>query len=85
MARNLDVSECDEALFQKMGTLLDNCSSARGCEGCIGFPECIRAWDQWIASFTVRSGATLGRRVTFVERLVNVFGVVYNKHLMFSR
>jgi hypothetical protein len=53
MANNLSVFEAREATFQKLTRLLDKCSTVYECDGCIRFPTCIRAWDEFITSFAV--------------------------------
>ncbi len=62
MANRLSVIEAREPTFEKLAKLLFSCSVARGCEGCIQFPNCIRAWDEFIANFAVKRESSFKRR-----------------------
>lgn len=62
MTNSLSVIEARAATFQKLAKLLDSCSAVYGCEGCIRFPNCISAWDEFIANFAVKRESSLRKR-----------------------
>jgi len=62
MTNDLSAIEAREPTFQKLAKLLDKCSTAHGCEGCLRFPRCIGAWDEFITNFAARRESSLRKR-----------------------
>ena len=62
MINSFGVIEAREPTFRKLAKLLDSCSAAHGCEECAQFPNCIRAWDEFIANFAMRRESSLRKK-----------------------
>ncbi len=62
MISDLSAIETREPTFQKLAKLLDKCSTAHGCEGCLRFPICIRAWDEFITNFAAKRESSLRKK-----------------------
>jgi hypothetical protein len=62
MTNDLSAIEAREPTFQKLAKLLDKCSTAHGCEECLRFSSCIRAWDEFITNFAAKRESSLRKK-----------------------